>query len=344
MVIGMKRDFDYEDEINQEEMSRAHWERARILVKIIPFVLIIAVLAITLLVDQAGGHQDDSGEAPVEEAMSVESDTVPSREQSENEIPKTPVPEQEPVQTAEPENPTPTPYQEIMEEVDYSKVKFSTQEQLAEMMFYWESNNQQALDDLANLDHFKAMSWHLSGTEEFYYYGDTNAGGQPHGKGIAVYADNQYYYGDWKDGKRNGGGTWIHYHMHLKPSNTDIYTYHQYAGLWKNDLPDGEGSEHYDMNSEALIENQYYNTNLIGSYSEGLIDGEFYITTIEKNNNIKEWDAQADHGAWIYQNNSKDRKGNRTVQVEIQNPDNYIWMNPKDNHDIGIPCLITPDS
>lgn len=342
----MKKDFDYEDEIQKEEMSRAHWERVRILVKIIPFVLIIVILAITLLVDRAGAHQQDDGEEAPKEVLSLETTAVPSGEQSESDVLTTPVPEQEqePEQTEESENPTPTPYREIMEEADYSKVKFSTKEQLSEMMAYWADNNQPALDDLANLDRFKAMSWQLSGTEDFYYYGDTNAAGQPHGKGIAVYADNQYYYGDWKEGKRSGGGTWIHYHIHTKPNNTDIYTYHQYAGLWKNNLPDGEGAEHYDLNSEALKENQYYSTNLIGSYAQGLIDGEFYITTIEKNNNIREWEAQAEQGAWIYQNNSKDKKGNRTVQVDIHDPDNYIWMSPKDNHDIGIPCLITPDS
>lgn len=329
----MKKDFDYEDDGTQ-------WERARILVKIIPFVLIIVILAVTLLVNAVSGRGEDNDKGVSASSVSEET-SAPSKMQDEQVILPTPISSSEPMPTKAPENSTPTPYREIMEKTDYSKVEFHTQEQLAEMMAYWEDSNQKALDDLANLDRFKAMSWHLSGTEDFYYYGESNSSGQPHGRGIAVYADNQYYYGEWVDGKRSGTGTWIHYHIHIQPNKTDIYTYHHYVGSWKNDLPDGEGFEHYDFNKELLKNNQYYNANLIGSYSEGLIDGEFYITTIENDDNMREWEAEASHGTWVYQNNNVDKKGNRTVQVEIYDSENYIWMNPKDNHDIGIPCLIS---
>lgn len=337
----MKKEFDFENENNMKEMTRIDWERARILVKIIPFVLIIAILAVTLLVSKVNNQQEDSGFS--ENSPELLEETIASAEEQVKEsILPAPTPEIEQSPTPEPENPTPTPYHEVMEEIDYSKVKFDTKEQLAEMMAYWEDNNQKALDDLANLDRFRAMSWHLKETEDFYYYGDTNADGRPDGKGIAVYADNQYYYGEWADGKRSGNGTWMHYHIHVEPNKTDIYTYHQYAGSWKDDLPHGEGFEHYDFNSELLKENIYYNSNLIGSYLEGLIDGEFYITTIENNNNMREWEAQADHGAFIYQNEDVDTKGRRAVQAEIFNSENFIWMLPKDNHDIGVPCLISP--
>lgn len=339
----MKKDFDYEDETNREEMDSAHWERARILVKIIPFVLIIVILAVTLLINTVNRQSEEDTVTLTEVPLLSEDTEEAPIEQDEKVVFPAPTPDREPIQTKGPESPTPTPYQEIMETVDLSKVEFHTQEQLAEMMAYWEDSNQKALDDLANLDRFKAMSWHLSGTKDFYYYGDTNADGQPHGKGIAVYADNQYYYGDWADGKRSGTGTWIHYHIHVKPSRTDLYTYHQYVGSFKNDLPDGEGFEHYDYNTALLQENQYYNSNLIGSYSGGLIDGEFYITSIESNEKMREWEAEASHGSWVYQNDNVDKKGNRTVQVEIQDRNNYIWMHPGNNHDIGVPCLISPN-
>lgn len=341
----MKKDYDYEEERDREEMNRENWERARILVKIIPFVLIIVILAVTLLVNAVTGPQTDGEEYVTNNMEPAEEASAPLQEQEkETVLPITPKDQEtSPTPTIAPEQPTPTPYHEIMEETDYSKVTFHTQEQLAEMMAYWEDSNQKALDDLANLDRFKAMSWQLSGTENYYYYGDMNAKGQPHGKGIAVYADNQYYYGDWMEGKRSGTGTWIHYHIHVKPNKTDLYTYHQYVGSWANDLPDGEGFEHYDFNAELLKKNQYYNSNLIGSYSEGLIDGKFYITTIESDENMREWEAKADHGSWVYQNDNVDQKGNRTVQVEIYDPDNYIWMHPRNNHDIGVPCLISPN-
>ncbi len=335
----------------EDENEYADLDKRKILVTVIPFVLIIIILAITLLVnalqkdsdnsddlqqsimDYADEHKEEAPPLKQEEVSSINSgkETQDTDEHTDNEDRQ---------QEAE-STPSPTPCREIMEKVDYSKVKFDKDAQLKEMMAYWEDNNQKALDDLANLDRFIAMSWTLSGTDDCYYYGDTDSQGLSNGKGIAVYADNQYYYGDWKNGVRSGNGTWIHYHIHQKENTTDLYTYHQYTGGWADDLPQGKGSEHYDYNLELLKKGIGYDTNLIGSYSKGLINGKFYLTNIYSDGNMKEWNAEAEHGSWIYQSENKDKKGNRTVYVDVKDPDNYIWMQPKDNKNIGVPCLIS---
>ena len=334
----MKKDFDE--------------EKAEILVKIIPFALIIVILMITLVVSSVKNSRlkkenidlQDSikeyADANLPENMetagtSVTSERSPSPENTATAMPS---PSADPEETA-----VPTPYKEIMEKgkVDYSKIEFDKDVQLKELMTYWADNNQKAVDDLVNLDRFRAMSWELRGTKNSYYYGETDNDGNPQGKGVAVYADNQYYYGNWENGVRSGAGTWIHYHVHVQDNNEDLYTYHQYAGVWKNDLPDGEGSEHYEFNTDNFKENTRYTSNLIGSYAAGLVNGEFYITTIDKEEKMSEWEASADHGSWVYQSDSTDLKGNRTVHVDIHDPDNYIWINPKLNNNIGVPCLIS---
>lgn len=333
-------------------------EKARLLVKIVPFVLILAILLVTLAVslvknrrlaqdnqrlqesimEYADSNMPDSVQASSESATDKETE-----EDSGDQDTSLASASASPAVEEADEEASPTPYQEIMQKgsVDYDKIAFDKEEQLKEMMAYWEDSNQEALDDLAALDRFRAMSWKLKGTTDFYYYGETGVNGQPDGTGIAVYADNQYYYGTWKNGVRSGTGTWIHYHVHETGDTTDIYTYHQYTGSWKNDLPDGEGSEHYDLNQELLEENTRYTTNLIGSYSEGLVNGDFYITTVYSNDKMQEWEATGDHGSWVYQNANKDAKGNRTVFVEINDPENYVWMKPSENKNIGVPCLIS---
>lgn len=237
----------------------------------------------------------------------------------------------------------PTPYKEAMlaGKKDYSKITFHKEEQLRDMMAYWADNNQKALNDLVYLEHYIAMSYSLRNTTDFYYYGDTDSQGRPNGKGIAVYADNQYYYGDWKDGERNGEGTWFHYHIHLAENKNDLYTYHQYTGSWAGDLPDGEGSEHYDYDKSLLQENTSYVANLIGSYARGLVNGEFYLTSIYEDDSTREWNAQAKNGVWNYLSDTKDKKGNRTVYVDVHDPNNYTWMHPRDNVNIGVPCLLS---
>lgn len=341
----------HDDDFELQEM-----DKAKILVSVIPVVLIVIILSITLVMD--GNKKDKAGADDVQQSMmdyADEINPVDSTQVSMDEEPEaTPKKEiakekkeeeSQDSETADEEinMPSPTPYRQVMdtEKMDYSKVTYNKEEQLKEMMTYWADNNQKALDDLANLDRFKAMSWALKNTKDYYYYGDKNASGLPEGKGIAVYADNQYYYGDWKNGVRSGGGTWMHYHIHNATNNKDIYLYHQYAGLWADDLPEGEGSEHYDYDMDLLKENAYYYTNLIGSYSKGLVNGEFYLTSIDANDNFKEWYGDADHGSWLYKSENKDKVGRRTVHVSTSDPDNYIWMSPKENKDIGIPCLIS---
>ena len=334
----------YDDE---EESGFQDVDKAKILVTIIPFVLIIIILAITLLANSCSQKKKGSEESELQESIMDYADENFPKDEIKAPTPLNSLPQEEP--TTRP-NPTatpsanPTPYKEAMKpEKDYSKISFHTESQLKETMTYWEGNHQKALDDLANLDHFKAMSWSLKGTKQFYFFGAVNGNGQPHGKGIAVYADNQYYYGDWQNGLRSGKGTWIHYHIHEKQNLTDLYSYHQYTGGWKNDLPDGEGSEHYDYHTELFEERKGYNTNLIGTYKEGLVHGEFYLTNLYSDENVKEWYAQADMGTWIQKGNKADPKGNFPVYVDVHDDDNYVWMHPKDNKNIGVPCLISPN-
>ncbi len=348
-------------------------ERARILAAVVPVVLIVLILAVMLIRSQMGKAKEDGedlqqsimdyadqnmGGQPTEDSIQTDSTSVATRpegedpaqdesqDHSEGALPDAEKGDQDGADAQEtPSNAvsSPTPSRGAMKpgKTDYSKIAFHKEEQLRDMMAYWEDGNQKALNDLVYLDHYIAMSYSLRDTRDFYYYGDTNPQGQPHGKGIAVWADNQYYYGDWKDGVRSGEGTWFHYHIHFTENKNDLYTYHQYVGGWAGDLPQGEGSEHYDFDESLLKENVSYVANLIGSYSAGLVDGAFYMTSIYADKSTKEWNAEAEGGTWVYCNETKDKKGNRAVYVDVNDPDNYTWMHPRDNKGIGVPCLIS---
>lgn len=317
----------YDDEKEEQEFQEL--DKTKLIVTAVPILLILIILAITLFTGTKGEKASDTDR--------LQQDIMNYAEESD-----TPSPTIEPASKAEP---TQTPYSTAMEkEVDYSKIKFDEQKNLEEMMAYWADNNQQALDDLAKLDWFRAMSWSLRDTRDHYYYGSVNAAGKPEGIGIAVYGDNQYYYGEWKNGVRSGKGTWIHYHFHTPKNTGDLYTYHQYAGMWKDDLPDGEGQEHYDYDTALFMENARYISNLIGGYKSGLVNGEFYLTSIDSKGGMKEWEAKASEGKWLYYGNNKDKAGRRPVHFELNTDnteDNYIWLSPKENVNIGVPCLIS---
>ena len=182
----MKKIFNEEDEKDFQEN-----DKAKILVTIIPFVLIILVLLVTLVLNHTGKSSSEQVQDSIKEYADAGKQEMEPK--SENKDPEVTVSEEEPtgeeeaVQTMQPseqETPAPTPVptkspQPAGKEIDFSKVKYDKDAQLKEMMGYWEDNNQQALSDLAYLDRFRAMSWSLKGTTDFYYYGEKGTDGKP---------------------------------------------------------------------------------------------------------------------------------------------------------------------
>lgn len=61
----------------------------------------------------------------------------------------------------------------------------------------------EAVEDLSGLATLGAMSASLKNSAYFYYYGDRIEKGR-RDQGIAVCREDQYYYGEWKDGFRSG--------------------------------------------------------------------------------------------------------------------------------------------
>lgn len=337
----MKNFLDDPDDLQNDKMTRE--DKIQILIKVVPVLLIIVILLITLWVNHIKKEQMAEEEEDVVSTEillpSPDNDSTGQAADGRAED-KTSAPSAE--VSASPEKAASASPSALPEEIfDYSKVEFDTQSQLMEMMTYWKDGNRKALDDLANLERFRAMSYQLKGTTDFYYAGDVNALGEPHGVGIAVYADNRYYYGDWKNGKRDGEGMWMHYHIHASAAYQDVILYHQYSGSFKNDLPDGEGAEHYDLNTELFEGNTRYYTNLIGTYGKGLYDGEFYLITSSNNDDYEEWEGVAQSGSFIYCKDQKDQNGRKPVVTDVSDENNYIWMSDPENKNLGVKCYLS---
>ena len=76
------------------------------------------------------------------------------------------------------------------------------------------------------------------------------------------------------------------------------YREHMYAGEWKNDLPDGEGQEHYELDMSKAAKKERYIQNVIGTFRSGFYSGEMYLTTLNWDGNQEEWNGFADAGIW----------------------------------------------
>ncbi len=223
-------------------------------------------------------------------------------------------------------------------------VRKTNGEMLAEMSSYWEERNMEAVEDLSMLPWYRHMSADLS-EGSYLYSGEQDASGQPSGKGIAVYPDNEYYYGDWVAGERQGYGEWFKKYVYYDDDVSADRTYlvHMYMGEWSGDLPNGEGQEHYDLDMSNAPAEKRYVQNVIGTFTDGLYDGEMYLTTLSREETfvetIGEWNGWAENGVWeaCAADDSPDQI---PVCVNISDSEEYLWLTEWENRDRGILGLV----
>jgi len=230
---------------------------------------------------------------------------------------------------------------EFHTEPQYREYRGDEMWQLEEIYYYWMEYKLDAVNDLIRLPRVRTLTNELKGSNDFYYYGQKDSKGNPSGSGIAVYADNTYYCGDWKDGKRHGKG------MLLKifPDKTGIVngiqgvTEHSYNGTWANDYPNGEGQEHlsYDY---SIADGDCIITNVIGNFKDGYYNGDLYIMTYDAKEESIDWEAKATRGVFEYCSKTYSAMGRlqvweRMKEVEDDN-DNFYWIFPDENRNFGI--------
>lgn len=172
---------------------------------------------------------------------------------------------------------------------------------LKEAYPFFADNNQDAIWDLAHLKRYVKLSKGLEGTGDYYYQGDVDSGGKPHGTGLAIYEKNSYYFGEWSHGTRNGKGTWFRFYINQKNKTNanGIYMSHSYSGDWADNLPNGEGAEHYDVDISKLAPTQgRILQNVVGPFKNGLYNGNMYANTVDYTGNVQEWDGIATEGVF----------------------------------------------
>ncbi|MDE7177168.1 MAG: hypothetical protein K2O59_05075 [Lachnospiraceae bacterium] len=213
---------------------------------------------------------------------------------------------------------------------------------LKEAYPHFEANNQDAIWDLAHLKRYVKLSRGLLGTGEYYYQGDVDSEGKPNGTGLAIYERNSYYFGEWSHGKKSGRGTWFRFYIGQKnkANAMGIYVSHSYSGEWENDLPNGEGAEHYEVDiSQIDTSNKNIIQNVVGNFTDGLYDGELYANTVDYIGTIQEWDAVAENGVFTLW---RDMSAIGECSV-WRNKDDHLWcldIDKSENKNQGIRELL----
>ena len=232
----------------------------------------------------------------------------------------------------------------VYKDDSFPSTQEDVQQLLKDLASYWASYNLDAVDYLVRMEKYRYLSQLLAGSADCFYYGDTNAEGIPNGKGIAVYAGNQYYYGDFVNGKRSGKGHWYQIFNRkgeYAKANNGIYL-HTYNGEWKNDLPDGQGQEHISLDDQYLTTRIC--TNVIGTFTEGYYDGEMKATSLDPEMNFVNWTGYCIKGAWAPIDGNVVVGYNKQNQIpvlrNVENRDDYFWMMQEENGGQGVMGLV----
>lgn len=207
------------------------------------------------------------------------------------------------------------------QDMDYEDYSYEKEYIMKELSGWWDNAGTAAVYDLSALRRYRKLSYGLRDSNQFYYYGETDSNGNPNGKGTALYGDDTYYFGEFVHGKKEGKGYWMRFYYNSKnpyAMNGKI-TMHSYAGEWKDNLPDGEGQEHFDVDVSKLADNDDFFQNVIGGFSAGRYHGEMYANSINEEGEITEWDGVAKNGEF------------ELIGILPPSGENPIWKSRSDN-------------
>lgn len=305
----------------QEDRDREtgeFWQKTtitKILLAVIAVLLIIILILLTIvagrrnrgmeadsdlqqsITDYAKQQLEAEGQSLPEEAPAAPEEKPEAQEEK---------PEEEDGDKEEEEPAEPAPADEdktavVIDIEDENDEAYTKEFILKEAYPYFADNNQDAIWDLAHLKRYVKLSKGLEETGEYYYQGDVDGDGKPHGTGLAIYEKNSYYFGQWNHGERSGTGTWYRYYISQrnKENAMGVYMSHSYAGEWKDNLPNGQGAEHYDVDISKLEPTRKIMIqNVVGNFTDGLYDGEMYANTTDYIGNVQEWDGIAKNGVF----------------------------------------------
>lgn len=299
----------------QEEESEGILQKAlttKVLLGIIAVLLVFILVLLTVVVRNQGDRQDKADSdlqqtitdyarenQELEEQILEEKENKPVADQpvAEEET----EPEEEPEEEEEPVSADNEKTAIVVDVEDENDEAYTKEFILKEAYPYFADNKQDAIWDLAHLKRYVKLSKGLEGTGDYYYQGDVDGEGKPHGKGLAIYEKNSYYFGDWSHGVRSGKGTWFRFYINQKNKNNamGVYMSHIYSGDWADNLPNGEGAEHYDVDISKLTSTKgRILQNVVGPFKNGLYNGDMYANTVDYIGTVHEWDGIAKEGVF----------------------------------------------
>lgn len=146
------------------------------------------------------------------------------------------------------------------------------------VLFEAENPNYDDIKEMLRTDEFIQMVDEVIGKNNSFYYGARNDAGQREGKGIAVYADGYFYYGDYNADQRSGHGVY----MRAVYSDSSSIGSYIFEGEWADDMPNGNGTATSNFYKDRISSAGLAKQVITGTYVNGLENGTMNLTGTTK--------------------------------------------------------------
>lgn len=159
-------------------------------------------------------------------------------------------------------------------------------------MFNVEEPDLEAIKELIRTEAYIDLVDEVIGIDDSFYYGETDSEGRRLGKGIAVYRDGYFYYGDYMDGMRYGQGIYLRA-VYSESSSKESFVY---EGGFRDDKPNGSGTCTTSFYKEKIISSEFLKQVVSGNYSDGKEDGKMELTGTKKGGSEVKYSYRSDNG------------------------------------------------
>lgn len=186
---------------------------------------------------------------------------------------------------------------------------------LSELLTCFEAGNMDDVKELLRTDPYMDMADEIINEEASFYYGDKNDSGEREGKGVAVYCNGYYYYGDFSGNVRSGKGIWIRA-VYSESSSIGSFIF---DGEWSSDLPNGSGSATSNFYTDKISSSELAKQVITGTYVNGLENGKMTLSGTTKGGGSVKYNYTSENG--VAKQSSKEDSGVKGQYIIAQSSD-----------------------
>lgn len=165
-----------------------------------------------------------------------------------------------------------------MEEEEKAAIEEARAEVLSKVFTAFEAGDLDDVKELLRTEEIKSFTDEIVSEDVSYYYGSKDADGNRQGKGIAMYINGYFYYGDFENNVRSGEGTW----MRAVYADSSAIGSFIFKGQWADDKPNGSGEATSNFYKDKISANEMVKQIIKGEYKDGLENGSMNLSGATK--------------------------------------------------------------